>query len=38
VKLDIGKLKFDLSVSDFEKDSLFEKPLNLVITFLMIFD
>jgi len=36
VKLDVGKLRFDLSVWDVEKDSPFKKPLNLIIAFLMI--
>ena len=36
VKLDVGKLGFDLSEWDLQKGSPFKKPLNLIIVFLMI--
>ena len=38
LKLDVGKLSFDLTACDFEKDSSFKETLNLVIVFLMILD
>jgi len=38
VTLDVGKLRFDLGVCDLKKESLFKKPLNLIIAFLMILD
>jgi len=36
VKLDVEKLRFDLSVWDLKKDSPFKKPLNLIVRFLVI--